>query len=628
VRAGLQKKFGNVQNALSSLGFGPHVEYLPPSSLHHGLLGILGPASVHADEISDLLDVSAADGAGFISSRLFTTTLVPPDARHQRLQELNDADDEAARSARRVARYLSSIGDALSAREDSAREAESAHKAMEEMMDKQGRATGPRDRMQFRSGGGAFESSAGDDEMGLAPPGLQRETSYASTDPLHLEARRQWDIGELIVTSGGAALIKGGALVSSPGTHGTCITIAPRATVLMSGSGVHHFETTILRMDAPSGLALPSDAQNMAVPVEDRSLHPSASVGFAMPSFKGSVRKGGHLWIAGQRIGSPQPSKDFPFTSRPLQAGDVIGAVVDCDEGGIVFTVNGEIAVSCGKGKLANLRPVKPTDESQAPGADSHRPEQSVEMLLSLDGGVLPVVSVDGGTSMEVNLGASSLRFQPPTDLAGSIHREIELLREKRIVRAVGLAAGQPAEMSANGGSGLLNVRSDGTVWASSFLGVQSAELRGIALHRGRWYFEVDVLDPVALGLMTRAQFQQAEAAQESQKQSQVAAVQARMAASGGLDAGIPEAMIPPMIQVGLAVRDVPLAKQDPLVGSMRPRVFYGVSHPPEFGDRLRMYDLPLQYAHFPFLKLFAPSQYSKEFRQVFGHNPTDASIE
>jgi len=53
-------------------------------------------------------------------------------------------------------------------------------------------------------------------------------------------------------------------------------------------------------------------------------------------------------------------------------------------------------------------------------------------------------------------------------------------------------------------------MRPDGSVWVNPAMGgtqndaLATAELRGVAIHRGKWYFEVDMLDPVAAGMMSQ----------------------------------------------------------------------------------------------------------------------------
>jgi len=164
------------------------------------------------DDVAELLMQSASsDGAGFISRSLFTSTLIPPDPREEQLNVLNKTDSESARSTRRVARYLAAVNEAFAAIEDEAKSQEEAQKALEELLDRQGKSAGPQELMQLTSGGSAFAH----DSVETAPP-LERQGTYASEDALHLQARRQWDIGEALVTSGGPALIRGGVLVSSP----------------------------------------------------------------------------------------------------------------------------------------------------------------------------------------------------------------------------------------------------------------------------------------------------------------------------------------------------------------------------------------------------------------------------
>jgi len=63
----------------------------------------------------------------------------------------------------------------------------------------------------------------------------------------------------------------------------------------------------------------------------------------------------------------------------------------------------------------------------------------------------------------------------------------------------------------------------------------------------------------------------------------------------------------------------------DPMMGD-RGHIFYGLSHPQEFGEHLRMHDLPIEHAHMPMLKEYYPSSYISAFNRTFGHPPADAS--
>lgn len=321
VRMGLARQFGGVTAALEGLGFGSGSNYLPPSALQRAILGLLA-AEIKPEEVAELLmHTASADGAGFISRSLFTATLIPPDPREQKLNVLNQTDSESAKSTRRVARYLAAVNKAMEAREADARAEEEAQRALEDLLNRQGKAAGPKELMQLTSGGGAFQA-----ESDVAPP-LERQGTYAGEDALHLQARRQWDIGEPLVTSGGPALVRGGVLVSSPNLRGSCVTIAPRATVLAPDSGMHYFEATVLRCNSAGGHALPPPAGATAVPATDRSEFPCGTVGFALASFKGSVRTGigagmggeesgvalgadGSVWVAGRKLAPVAASED------------------------------------------------------------------------------------------------------------------------------------------------------------------------------------------------------------------------------------------------------------------------------------------------------------------------------
>lgn len=253
-------------------------------------------------------------------------------------------------------------------------------------------------------------------------------------------------------------------------------------------------------------------------------------------------------------------------------------------------------------------------------------------MCLALSGteGVLPVVSMDAAVSLELNFGDASFRYDPPFHAAGSVYRQIERLREVRLVRAVGLAAGQP--IAAQGSYGV-QTRPDGSVFIDASVAttqaglVGAAELRGIAIHRGKWYFEVDVLDPVGAGMMSRAESMACEGTLAQHVSSTEAMARRHLSVSMSEESkAICKAMVPSFVQVGFAARDHSAPVNDNITG-IRGRLLYGLSHPPEYGERLRMTDLPVTHAHLPMLKAYHPDVYIRVFKKFFGHPPTDADM-
>lgn len=197
---------------------------------------------------------------------------------------------------------------------------------------------------------------------------------------------------------------------------------------------------------------MPAAAGTIAVPALDRSSFPCAAVGFSMSTFKGSVRAGvgvgtgnmesgvalgadGAIWVAGRRIVVAGTSDDpASHAARPWKAGDVIGAAIDCVDGAAMFSVNGAIVGSIGAGALGALKPVGRGDEQ------AHA--NSVCLSMAEGDGVIPAVSLDAAATLELNFGEASFRFEPDLPTIGSVHRQVEMLREVRLVKAVGLAAG------------------------------------------------------------------------------------------------------------------------------------------------------------------------------------------